>query len=132
VEVVAVERSPVQAEYLRENRRRFQAWNLRVVEGTAPEALDSEPPPAALFLGGSGSRLDAILDLAVDRLLPGGCFVANFVGLENLGRTLERLRAEGWGPDVAQVQVSDGRALAGLTTFVPQRPVWVVRGVRPS
>lgn len=130
-EVVAVERSPAQLAYLRENRRRFEAWNLRIIPGTAPEVLGDEPAPAAVFLGGSGSHLDAILDLVSNQLLPEGLFVANFVGLENLTLTLERLRARGWAPTVTQFQVSPGQDLVGLTTFVPQRPVWIVRGRRP-
>lgn len=132
VEVVAVERSPVQLEFLRRNRRRFEAWNLRVVEGVAPDALLSEPSPAGIFMGGSGGRLDAILDLVLERLSPRGVFVADFVGLENLSRTLERLKQARWAPDVAQVQISPGRDLAGLTTFTPLRPVWVVRAMKPG
>jgi precorrin-6B C5,15-methyltransferase / cobalt-precorrin-6B C5,C15-methyltransferase len=125
-EVVAVERSAAQVEYLRTNRDRFNAWNLRVVEGEAPEVLAGEPPPAGVFLGGSGGRLDAILDLVLDRLGDAGRFVADFVGLENLSRCLDRLRDAGWEPAVSQVQVAHGAPLAGLTTFAPQRPVWIV------
>jgi precorrin-6B C5,15-methyltransferase / cobalt-precorrin-6B C5,C15-methyltransferase len=129
-EVVAVERSPAQVEYLRINRRRFGAWNMRVVHGEAPEALRDEEAPAGVFLGGSGGRLDEILDLVRDRLRDGGVLVANFVGLENLGRALERLREWGWAPSLSQIQVSQGEPLAGLTTLAPQRPVWIVRAVK--
>lgn len=132
VEVVGVERSPRELEHLATNRRRFQAWNLRIVQGSAPEALAQETAPAAVFLGGSGGRLGAILDLVFDRLLPGGRLVANFVGLENLLGCLERTRGGGWAPEVTQVQVSQGQDLAGLTTFVPQRPVWVLSAARPG
>ena len=101
--------------------------------GRGPRAPSGgEAAPAAVFLGGSGGRLDPILDLVYERLLPGGRFVANFVGLENLTRTLERMRAAGWTPEVTQVQVSQGQDLAGLTLFVPQRPVWVVSAARPG
>ena len=84
-----------------------------------------------MFLGGSGGRLDAILDVVIDRMGPGGILVANFVGLENLSRTLERLRGAGRPAEVTQVSIAQGRDLAGLTTFSPQRPVWVVRAARP-
>lgn len=131
-EVIAVERSPAQLGYLRENRARFEAWNLRIVPGTAPEMLIDEPAPAGIFLGGSGRQLDAILDLVIRRLLPGGVFVANFVGLENLAGTLDRLRLEAWKPGLTQLQVSPSHELAGLTTFVPQRPVWIVHVRKPA
>jgi precorrin-6Y C5,15-methyltransferase (decarboxylating) len=130
-EVVAAERSPEQASYLRTNRLRFRAYNLRVVEGIAPACLGGEADPAGVFLGGSGGHLDAIFDSLARRLLPRGILVANFVGLENLGRALERLRQAGWPHELSQVQISPGQDLAGLTVLTPQRPVWVVRASRP-
>ena len=130
-EVVAVERAEAQLAHLRANRVRFGAYNLRVIAGEAPGALADEPNPAGVFLGGSGGRLDAILDLVAERLAARGVLVANFVGLENLTGCLGRLRAAGWPAEVCQVQVSHGRPLGGLTTFVPLRPVWVVRAARP-
>ncbi len=131
-EVVAIERDPTQLDYLRANRLRLGAFNLRILAGEAPEGLTGEPPPSGIFVGGSSGRLGAILDLAVGRLVQGGVLVANFVGLEHLTTCLERLRAEGWPSEVAQVQVSQGRLLGNLTTFVPLRPVWIVRGVHPG
>ena len=129
---MAVERSARELDFLRRNRRSLEAFNLRIVAGTAPEALASEPSPAAVFVGGTGGRLGAVLDLVADRLSSGGVVVANFVGLENLAEALDRLRALGWGPNVTQLQVARGEPLGGLTTFVPQRPVWIVDARRPS
>jgi precorrin-6Y C5,15-methyltransferase (decarboxylating) len=131
-EVVAVEQSAVQGRYLETNRTRFGAYNLRIIAGTAPSALKEEDEnPAGVFVGGTGGVLDAVLDLVLDRLQPRGILVANFVGLENLGRCLDRLRGAGWMPEVSQVSLSHGQDLAGLTVLTPERPVWIVRGVRP-
>jgi precorrin-6Y C5,15-methyltransferase (decarboxylating) len=130
-EVVAIERSPEQGAFLRANRLRFGAYNMRVVEATAPACLEGEDDPAGIFLGGSGGRLDSILDSIIRRLLPRGILLANFVGLENLSRGLGRLRESGWPHDVVQVLISPGQTLAGLTVLTPQRPVWIVRASRP-
>lgn len=129
-EVVAVERSAERVAYLRENRRRFEAWNLRIIHGEAPEALDLEDAPAGVFLGGSGGRLGAILDAVATRLRPRGLLVADFIGVENLAQTLGRLRGLGWPVAVSQVQIGESHDLAGLTTFAPLRPVWIVRAER--
>ena len=128
--MVSIERSSEQVRYLRANRERFEAYNLRIVEGEAPEVLAAETPPAAVFLGGSGGRLDAILTLCFDRIAVGGCLVANFVGLENLSLCLERLRGASWKYEVTQIQLNHGQALAGLTMLSPERPVWIMRGSR--
>ncbi len=130
-EVVAFERAPAQVAYLKTNRLRFAAYNARIVQGEAPGCLRGEAPPAGVFLGGSGGHLAAILDAVTEQLLPRGRLVANFVGLEHLTSVWERLRGLGWNPELTQVQVSEGRPLAGLTTLVPQRPVWVVRAEKP-
>jgi precorrin-6B C5,15-methyltransferase / cobalt-precorrin-6B C5,C15-methyltransferase len=127
-EVVAVEREQEQVRYLRINKEQFETYNLHIVAEEAPEALVAKASPAAVFLGGSGGRLDAILTLCLDRLVTGGCLVANFVGLENLSRCLERLREANWATQVTQVQLSQGQPLGGLTVLMPQLPVWVVRG----
>jgi precorrin-6Y C5,15-methyltransferase (decarboxylating) len=130
-EIVAVERSADQAAYLRTNRLRFAAHNIRVVFGTAPACLEGEADPAGVFLGGSGGALEAILDRILRRLVPRGILVANFVGLENLGQCLKRLRDAGWPFQVTEASISRSQDLAGLTTLVPDRPVWVVHASRP-
>lgn len=130
-DVIAIERADEQLIYLRANRLRLSAYNLRLIAGEAPECLAEEDAPAAVFIGGSGGRLTAILDLCLSRIVPSGILVANFVGLENLSLFLDRLQAAHWPTEVTQVQIAHGQPLAGLTTFVPQRPVWLVRAVRP-
>ncbi len=131
-EVIAVERSAEQLGYLRENRLRFGAYNLRIQEGEAPEVLTSLAEPAGVFLGGSGGRLDAIVGGIFARLKRNGVLVANFVALENFSRCVGLLNAAGWPVQVDQVQVNQGRPLAGLTTFVPLRPVWILKAIRPD
>lgn len=130
-EVVAIERSSPRIEYLRRNRRSFGAYNVRIVEGEAPACLADEAAPAGVFLGGTGGRLESILDVVVERLVPGGVLVATFIGLENLSSFLGRVRSIGWDEGLAQIQISCGESLAGLTTLVPERAVWIVRAVRP-
>jgi precorrin-6Y C5,15-methyltransferase (decarboxylating) len=130
-EVVAIERAPARAGYLKINRTRFGVYNLRIIESEAPEGLAGEGNAAGVFLGGSAGRLGPILDLVFERLEPGGVLVANFVGIENLSRTLDRLRQVEWRAEVALIQISQGKELAGVTALAPQRPVWVVRAVKP-
>jgi precorrin-6Y C5,15-methyltransferase (decarboxylating) len=133
LDVVAVERDPVRAGYLYQNRERFGAYNIRVIEGSAPEALADELlPPRWVFLGGSGGRLAALLELVADRLVEGGVVVANFVTLEHLTLMLQRVQSWGWQLEVTQINVARGEPLAGLTGLKPQRGVFVVRAEKPG
>jgi precorrin-6Y C5,15-methyltransferase (decarboxylating) len=133
VEVIAVERDAGRVSFLRSNRERFGAYNVRVVEGTAPDALVAEADrPRLVFVGGSGGNLPAILDLVADRLREGGRLVAGFVTLEHLGLALDRLRRWQWPVGVTELHVSRSDSLAGLTSLKPQRGVFVVSGDKPG
>jgi len=133
VEVLAVERDPERIAFLRRNRERFDAYNIRVVEGDAPDALrDETERPRLVFIGGSGDNLASILDLATQRLLDGGRLVANFVTLEHLTMTLQKLREWGWPVEITEIHVSRSDALAGLTGLKPQRGVFIVRADKPE
>jgi precorrin-6Y C5,15-methyltransferase (decarboxylating) len=133
LEVIAVEGESERAVYLRQNRERFGAYNIRIVEGRAPEVLCTESlPPQRVFLGGSGGQLAAILDLVGARLLEGGVVVANFVALEHLTLMLQRLQSWGWPFEVIELNVARGEPLAGLTGLKPQRGVFLVRAEKPE
>jgi precorrin-6Y C5,15-methyltransferase (decarboxylating) len=124
-QIFAVERDPTQLDYLRENRRRFGAGNVQVIAGEAPEALRDLPAPDAVFVGGSGGHLHAILHAAVDRLLPDGSIVANFASVEHLTEALGIARARSWASEVTQLSVARGAEIAGATRFAALNPVFV-------
>jgi precorrin-6Y C5,15-methyltransferase (decarboxylating) len=133
LEVLAVERDPARAALLRQNRARFDAYNIQVLDGTAPEVLTGTAHrPVLVFLGGSGDRLPAILDLIHDRLTPGGRVVATFVVLENLACMLQRLSEWGWPYEITEVHVARSDPLAGHTGLKPQRGVFVVSADKPG
>jgi precorrin-6Y C5,15-methyltransferase (decarboxylating) len=133
VEVMAVERNAARAVFLRHNRERFDAYNIRVVEGTAPEALARETErPRMVFLGGSGGRLLEIADLIAERLRDGGRLLANFVTLEHLMLLLQRLREWRWPYEITEVHVARSDSLAGLTGLKPQRGVFLVCAEKPG
>ncbi len=132
LEVVAVERDPARASWVRRNRQRFGCYNLRVVVGEAPDALEGEAErPRLVFVGGSGGRLAALLAAVGERLREGGRLVASFVTLENLALALEHVRRLGWPFDVTEVHVARSDALGGLTALKPLRGVFVLRTDRP-
>jgi precorrin-6Y C5,15-methyltransferase (decarboxylating) len=126
-EVVAVERNAERAVFARKNREQFGAYNVRIIEGSAPAALAAESEqPRAVFIGGSGSHLPALLDLVAERLRPDGRLLANFVTLEHLLLMVQQLRDRSWPFEVTEIQVARSDRLAGLTGLKPQRGVFLV------
>jgi precorrin-6Y C5,15-methyltransferase (decarboxylating) CbiT subunit len=133
VEVVAVEREPARAAFLRQNRERFGAYNVRVVEGEAPAVLEAEVQrPSLAFIGGSGACLRHLLDLVAERLREGGRLLANFVTLENLAETVQRLGEWSWPHSVTEVHVARSDSLGPHTGLRPLRGVFLVRADRPG
>ncbi|MEG0372015.1 MAG: precorrin-6y C5,15-methyltransferase (decarboxylating) subunit CbiE [Clostridium sp.] len=61
-EVYAVEKNPKSVELIKINRSKFLSYNLKVIEGTAPEVLDILPPPDKVFIGGSSGNMDEIIE----------------------------------------------------------------------
>ncbi len=131
-EVFAVEKDGTRFGYLKANLQLFEAYNVLVHQGVAPEALTAFPPPRLIFLGGSGGRLPEILEYCSPRLEPLGTFMADFVTLENLAFTLEYFKKLGWWVDVTELSVARRQELAGLTTMKPLRRVFILEATKPE
>jgi precorrin-6Y C5,15-methyltransferase (decarboxylating) len=99
---------------------------LHVVAGEAPEALGSLPDPDAVFIGGSGGRLAAILDAATARLRAGGRVVANLVTYEHVAALLAWAREHDVEAELVQVSVSRGASILEMTRLQAENPVTVV------
>ena len=77
--VIAVEQHPQRLECLKLNRERFGNFNLDIVAGRAPEALDDLTDPDRIFIGGSDGELGPLLELCWRRLAADGVLVASAV-----------------------------------------------------
>ncbi len=129
-QVYAVEQHAEDAALVRGNLARFGVFNARVVEGVAPGALSSLPDPDAVFIGGSGGRLEAILDVAARRLKPGGRVVANLATISNLEGMVRGLASRGFEVEVTMVNVARSKGVGGLLRFQSLDPVFVVSAAR--
>jgi precorrin-6B C5,15-methyltransferase / cobalt-precorrin-6B C5,C15-methyltransferase len=78
VTAVAVERNPARAAAIARNAASLGVPGLRVVVGSAPEAIASLPRPDAIFVGG-GIGAPEMLPSLWAALPPGGRLVANVV-----------------------------------------------------
>jgi precorrin-6Y C5,15-methyltransferase (decarboxylating) len=116
--VYAVERRPDDVERIRVNAH---GSGLRVVAGTAPDALADLPDPDRAFVGGGGL---AVLDAVRERLRPGGVIVATYATLATAAAAADRLG------NVVQVQVSRGVPVGttGQLRLAAENPVFVVWG----
>ena len=65
----------------------------------------------------------------VDQAASPGCrVVMNLATLENLSGAIDLMKSLGWSPQLTQVSLSEGQAIAGLTRLSPLNPVFIVSG----
>ena len=90
--VFAVETKPQGCRLIEENRSKFGAYNVQVVEGRAPEALEGLPAPDAAFIGGSTGGLEQIVRYILTAN-SGARLVITAVTLETIAQTSRLLNA---------------------------------------
>ena len=125
----AVEYKNEALDLIRQNRERFGAWNLRVVPGRAPEALEALPAPDAVFIGGSEGRLSDIMD-AVLAGNPKARLCVSAVTLETLSAALSLFAAHGLEAEVAQLAVSRAKPGGKPHLLLANNPVFLISGSR--
>lgn len=120
-DVWAVERDPEDAQRVRDNAA-AHGVHVRVVGGSAPDALAGLPDPQAVVVGGGGPEVVAACAARrPDRL------VVLLATLELVAPTVEALA--GYDVEAQLLQSSRLQPLAGGHRLVPANPVFVVSGV---
>lgn len=130
--VLAVERSSADCALIRANGERFNAMNLQVVEGLAPQVLAELPTPDCVFVGGSAGNLAAIVRAAVRANERARIVVAAIV-VETLAEALSVFtELELSGIEIVSVTVARSRDVGGRHLMMGQNPVYLVSagGVR--
>ncbi len=123
--VYAVERDREAADLTRTNIARFGLENVEVRLGSAPEALKGLPAPDAVFVGGSGGCLAAILQ-AVLAANPAARVCVPAVTVETLIAATDLLTGEGWGGfTLCQVSVARAQEAGSSHLMRPLSPIWL-------
>lgn len=125
---VSVERDPVRAERIGRNAGALGVPGLRVVTGSAPEALAGLPVPDAVFIGG-GLTAPGLLDACWAALPAGGRLVANTVTLESEALLADRHRRH--GGELVRLAVSHAVPVGGFTGWRQAMPVTQWSVVKP-
>ena len=112
---------------VRQNQERFRAWNLHVVEGKAPEALESLPEPDKVFVGGSEGQLRPILRAVMERA-PDARVCVSAVTLETVQEAMDEMASLGLDPEVIQMAVSRAGKAGEKHLLLAQNPVFLITG----
>ena len=124
-EVYAIEKRDTAIELINKNRRKFAADNIRIVKGIAPEAFSELPPPDRAFIGGSGGKLEKILEALFLRN-PEVRIVMNIVSLDTLGELNSIIKGKGLKSSVTLISISRAEEAGEHSIMKGFNPVYVV------
>jgi precorrin-6Y C5,15-methyltransferase (decarboxylating) len=126
---VAVERTPDGVERIRANAA-AHGVDVQTVHGAAPGALHRLPDPDAVFVGGGGEELPAIVAACARRARR--AVVVTLAALDRVSAVRDALAGAGFLPDGVLLQSSRLAPLPGaVTRLAATNPVFVLWGTRP-
>ncbi|CAA6679499.1 MULTISPECIES: precorrin-6y C5,15-methyltransferase (decarboxylating) subunit CbiE [unclassified Lentimonas] len=121
VQVYSVEKSAERVAMIEQNRTAEGLNHLTVIEGDALTSIPQLPDPDAVFIGGGGKQVGALIEAALQRLTPGGHIVATAVladTIEQLNHSATEHRTE-W----LEIGVRRARTLAHSSLFDSDTPI---------
>ena len=130
--VYAIENDAEARAAIEANCRSFNALNVTIIAGRAPQVLQDLPDPDAIFVGGSGGALSTILEVAMTRLHPQGCLVVNLASFEHLCEATSLLRQANWTVECTLVNIARSQKILDITRFAALHPVFVLTAHAPG
>jgi len=130
--VFAVEMDADDHQLIRANSQRFDVKNLVAVFGQAPEAWANLPDPDAIFVGGSGREVSHLVELAYERLRPGGRLVANVGSIENLSEVHGVMQQRTSSVKVWMINIARGTYQLERVRFAALNPTFLLAVVKPT
>ena len=127
--VYAVECAPDACALIRQNREKFHAYNLSLIEGTAPQVLADLPAPDAVFIGGTKGSMAEVVDAALAKN-PNARLCISAIALETLSAAIAALAAHGQTAEVTQLAVSRTRPAGKLHLLMANNPIFLITGER--
>ena len=104
--IFAVERKADAVELIRRDVEKFSVDNVEIICAAAPNGLENLPVLDVAIIGGSGGKLNEILDVLIGKLKVGGRIVLNAITLQTTATALEYFRTRGLPYEAFQAQIT--------------------------
>ncbi len=124
--VFAIERKAEAVELIRRNVEKFSVGNVEIICAEAPEGLAALPNLDAAIIGGSGGRLEEILNIICPKIKSGGRVVLNAITIQTTATALEYFRRGGWSCEACQVQITRLERIGRYDMAKALNPVWII------
>lgn len=126
--VYAVEKEDCAIELIAQNKCKFGAFNVEVINAVAPDKLEDLPKPDKVFIGGSTGNLDGILDVVYAKN-ESAVVVVNAVTLETLSQTVNTFKSRQIKTEITCVNIANAQKLGNYNLMKSENPVYVINTV---
>jgi precorrin-6Y C5,15-methyltransferase (decarboxylating) len=124
--VYAVEKKAEGVSLIEDNKLKFQVSNLSVIQGVAPEILESLPSPTHAFIGGTSGNLKNILLLLLDKN-PYIRIVINCIALETVSEALNCIKELSFMDiDIITATIAKSKEVGNYHMMMGQNPVTII------
>ncbi len=124
--VYAIEPEPGDIALLQSNCEAFGVPNVKAIAGRAPEVLADLPDPDAVFIGGTGRQVGAVLTAAYRRLKPGGKLAVNVATIDGLAESHATLKSLAGTVQIWNVSVARGIEQMERVRFEAVNPTFLL------
>lgn len=129
LEVLAIECKEAALQLTQQNIDKFGLKNIELVKGYAPIELDEQVD--AIFIGGTGGKLEEMIKWSYESLVEGGRVVANFIILDTFYEAMQLMEAVGFKDiEVTQVSISKLEKLGKGKYLKPENPIFIIEGTK--
>ena len=126
--IFAIERKAESVELIKRNVEKFSVGNVEIICAEAPDGLKNLPELDAAIIGGSGGKLEKILDILCEKLKIGGRIVLNAITIQTAAAGLAYFRAHDIKYDAFQVQITRLKKIRAHDMNQVLNPVWIITG----
>lgn len=128
--IFAVERNQQEQQNILENLKRYELWQVRLIRGSAPQALAELPAPDRVFIGGSGGSLPQIIATTAAVLAADGIMVATAVTAATRAAAPRLMQQYGLAVELSTLQVDRTRLTEHGEERTHFNPITIVSGQR--
>lgn len=129
--IFAIEKNSAAVELLKQNIKKFSADNITVLHDEASKVLKNFSAIDVAIIGGSGGKLEKILDVVDEKLKVGGRIAANFISIQNLSTCLDWFnRHENYNYDAIQVQINRLKKIGRYDIARANNPIYILTATK--
>ncbi len=125
--VTSIDINPEAIETTRKNLKKFELEeNTTLIHGDGEEALQNINNIDIAIIGGSGRKLEKILETVHEKLNPNGRIIITAILVDTKVEAVNKLKKLNYNPKIMEVNISNGRVLDRGIMMMSENPIAII------